>query len=85
MMAVANQMAGHPLGFVNPALYQIGTSAKAAQDFRDVTSGDNSQPQAGVQGFSAVPGWDPVTGFGSPLADHLLPDLIAAAGATTAL
>jgi subtilase family serine protease len=75
LIAIGNQMAGHPLGFVNPAIYQIGTSDKAAQDFRDITEGNNSQ--AGVQGYDAVAGWDPVTGFGSPIADKLLPDLIA--------
>jgi hypothetical protein len=32
----------------------------------------------GVDGFPAVAGWDPVTGLGSPIADKLLPDLIAA-------
>jgi subtilase family serine protease len=79
VMTVANQMAGHPLGFINPALYTIGTSGKATQDFRDITSGNNTNASASVQGFNAVAGWDPVTGFGAPIADHLLPDLIAAA------
>jgi subtilase family serine protease len=76
LIAIGNQMAGHPLGFVNPAIYQIGTSDKAAQDFRDITKGNNSQ--AGVQGYDAVAGWDSVTGFGSPIAEKLLPDLVAA-------
>jgi len=79
IMTIANQMAGRPLGFINPALYMVGTSDKARQDFRDITSGDNSNSGAGVQGFTAALGWDPVTGFGAPLADRLLPDLIAAA------
>jgi subtilase family serine protease len=78
ILAVGEQVAGHSLGFVNPAVYKIGTSDKAAQDFRDITSGNNSQPRAGVQGYNAVAGWDPVTGFGAPVADKLLPDLIAA-------
>jgi subtilase family serine protease len=76
LIAIGNQMAGHPLGFVNPAIYQIGTSDKATQDFRDITKGNNSQ--AGAQGYDAVPGWDPLTGFGSPIADQLLPDLVTA-------
>jgi len=33
-----------------------------------------------VQGYDAVPGWDPVTGLGSPIADKLLPDLITTLG-----
>ncbi len=80
IIAVADQMAGHPLGFINPALYQLANSSKAAQDFRDITSGDNSFSQDGVnvQGYPAGPGWDAVTGCGSPIADKLLPDLIAA-------
>jgi subtilase family serine protease len=76
LIAIGNQMAGHPLGFVNPAIYQIGTSDKAAQDFRDITTGNNSW--AGVPGYDAAPGWDPVTGFGSPIAEKLLPNLVAA-------
>ncbi len=79
MIAIADQMAGHPLGFLNPALYQVGTSPRAASDFRDIVTGNNShQGTISVQGYDAVAGWDPVTGFGAPLASFLLPDLIAA-------
>lgn len=79
LMAIANQMAGHPLGFINPALYKLATSSNYAQDFRDITSGDNSVNERGVNvmGYTAVPGWDPITGWGSPNAEKLLPDLIA--------
>jgi subtilase family serine protease len=81
VLAVADQMAGHALGFINPALYRVGTSSRANVDFRDITTGNNShQGNVNVQGYDAVPGWDPVTGFGAPIADQLLPDLIAAAG-----
>ena len=76
--AVANQMAGHPLGFINPALYKLSTSATYQRDFHDVTNGNNSNLQAGVQGYQAVAGWDPVTGLGTPNAENLVPDLIAA-------
>jgi subtilase family serine protease len=80
LLAIGEQMAGHALGFINPALYSIGTSGKYGHDFRDITSGDNSYSSNGVSvtGFPATQGWDPVTGFGAPIADHLLPDLIAA-------
>ena len=77
LIAIANQMAGHPLGFINPALYQIGTSARYLQDFHDITSGNNSNGE--VIGFNAIAGWDPVTGLGTPNAANLLPDLVAAA------
>src|SRR5256714_347277 len=79
LMAIANQMAGHPLGFINPAIYKLATSSHYAQDFRDITAGDNSVNERGVNvmGYPAVPGWDPITGWGSPIAEKLLPDLIA--------
>ena len=52
--------AGKPaLGFLNPWLYSVGYKG-----FRDVTIG--SAIGCGVEGFPAVEGWDPVTGFGTP-------------------
>ncbi|HTK06981.1 MAG TPA: S53 family peptidase [Ktedonobacteraceae bacterium] len=74
--AIGDQMAGHPLGLLNPALYKIAGTDKYTQDFRDITQGNNTNAAANVQGYQAVPGWDPVTGLGSPIADKLLPDLI---------
>ncbi|KAF9448925.1 subtilisin-like protein [Macrolepiota fuliginosa MF-IS2] len=47
------------LGFVNPLLYST-----AASGFNDITSGSN--PGCGTSGFAARPGWDPVTGLGTP-------------------
>jgi subtilase family serine protease len=80
IIAIANQMAGHPLGFINPGLYKLAESPSYQQDFRDITSGNNSVSQGNIQlaGNSATPGWDAVTGLGSPLCSHLVPDLIAA-------
>jgi subtilase family serine protease len=80
--AIANQMAGHSLGFLNPALYKLAASSTYARDFRDITSGNNSTPVGStlVHGYNAVPGWDPITGLGSPNAQNLIPDLIAAIG-----
>ena len=48
-----------------PALY-----AMAPADFHDITSGGNG-------GFRAGPGYDRVTGLGTPRADLLVPDLAA--------
>lgn len=77
IIAIADQAAGKPLGFINPALYRIGLSARAAQDFHDVTVGNNSIAGAvTVTGFQATPGWDPVTGWGTPDVANLIPDLI---------
>lgn len=83
LIAVANQMnqAKHPgspnLGYINPALYKIASNpATYSKDFFDVTVGNN-QAVASVPGFSAGPGWDAVTGLGTPNAANLIPDLIA--------
>jgi len=55
----ARLIAGKPsLGFVNPLLY------KNPAALNDVTSGCN--PGCGNKGFCAVPGWDAVTGLGTP-------------------
>ncbi|SRR5579884_1342564 len=81
IIAIANQMAGHPLGFINPAIYKLGTGPTAHQDFRDITSGNNNAYIHGntqVKGFTATQGWDAVTGWGAPLADRFIPDLISA-------
>jgi subtilase family serine protease len=78
-MAIANQVAGHPLGFINPTLYKLAASSAYMQDFHDITTGDNSVNHGSVQvqGYPAVTGWDPVTGLGTPVLDKLLPNLIA--------
>jgi subtilase family serine protease len=83
IVALADQQAGHPLGDINPALYKLGAASTAANDFRDITDGDNNADAQGtpVPGFPAAAGWDPVTGWGAPLADKLVPDLVHAAKA----
>ncbi|KAH8981879.1 subtilisin-like protein [Lactarius akahatsu] len=48
-----------PLGFLNIRLYDDGFAG-----LNDITSGSN--PGCGTDGFSAVSGWDPVTGLGTP-------------------
>jgi subtilase family serine protease len=80
ILAIGDQMAGRPLGFINPTLYKLATSPSYTQDFHDITVGDNSVSTNGtnVKGYSATQGWDPITGLGSPNAEKLLPDLIAA-------
>jgi len=73
LTALINQQLGRPLGFMQPAIYQIGSSA-----FRDITTGSNG-------GYSAGPGWDPCTGFGSPngtaLVNALMGRAVASGGA----
>lgn len=78
LIAIADQMAGHNLGFINPALYQIANNpGKYAADFFDVTVNCN-QTDLSIPGYCASQGWDAVTGLGTPNAANLLPDLIAA-------
>jgi hypothetical protein len=74
LAAVGSQFAGHPLGFINESLYQIGNSSDYAESYHDVTVGNNSN--AGITGYNATPGWDPVTGWGSPKATTLLMEII---------
>ena len=75
VIALADQYAGHHLGFVNPALYRIGRSIHYHQAFHDVTTGTNTVtfPTQTITGYHAAPGWDPVTGWGSPNAQVLVP------------
>jgi subtilase family serine protease len=57
-----------PIGFLNPSLYNIGTGSSFGSDFHDITSGNNGQ-------YSAVVGYDLVTGWGSPKAVNLINSL----------
>jgi subtilase family serine protease len=70
--ALADQAAGHRLGFLNPALYAIANGNHYRQVFNDVTTGNNSWDISGVTGYSAGPGWDPASGLGSPDAKSLI-------------
>ncbi|KAJ5143670.1 Peptidase S8/S53 subtilisin/kexin/sedolisin [Penicillium bovifimosum] len=47
-----------PVGFVNPVLYAH------PEVLNDITNGTNVG--CGSEGFSAIPGWDPATGLGTP-------------------
>jgi subtilase family serine protease len=78
LIALANQYAGRDLGFVNPAIYRVGLSASYHQAFHDITSGGNTAtfPRETITGYQSSPGWDPVTGWGSPDAQALIPLLV---------
>ncbi len=85
LIARFNQKMGSPLGFLNKALYAIGSGS----GFHDITSGDNTnhaglyslpnQDTGGqivvqigqVQGYTAAKGWDACTGWGSPNGEEL--------------
>jgi kumamolisin len=57
LIALVNQSVGKPAGLVNPQLYANFTTA---DDFHDITSGNNGA-------YSAGPGWDACSGLGSPI------------------
>jgi hypothetical protein len=68
------------MGFAAPVLYQLATNpATYSRDYHDVTSGSND-PAGGTRGYSAGPGYDQVTGWGSPAVDNLGADWTAGAG-----
>jgi subtilase family serine protease len=84
VVALADQVAGHPLGLINPALYSL--SASGAPGIVDVTTGNNtvSFTQHGalqtVTGFSALPGYDLASGVGTVDAGSFVPELAQTAG-----
>jgi kumamolisin len=73
LITLLNQKLGKPLGFLQPALYGLPASEDA---LNDITSGSNGA-------FSAGPGWDPVTGLGSPSGENLLTALSGTSTTTT--
>ncbi len=70
---------GHRLGSLNPIIWELGGAGQAAHGFHDITSGDNTyisvvsgKGDVTVQGYSAGPGYDLVTGWGSIDADAFI-------------
>jgi subtilase family serine protease len=84
IVALADQVAGHPLGVINPYLYRL--SARHARGLVDVVSGNNtvSFRQGGklhtVRGFRARPGYDLASGVGTVNALWFVRELARAAG-----
>jgi subtilase family serine protease len=69
MIALADQgRALHHAGSLSTNQSLTAIYSLPAADFHDITSGSN--------GYSARPGYDLVTGRGTPRADRLIPDLI---------
>jgi subtilase family serine protease len=67
---------GAPIGYANPALYKAAGTSYAA-DFNDVVSGNNDFTGTNGGHFAAAPGYDPVTGLGTPDAAGLAGALCA--------
>jgi subtilase family serine protease len=75
LIALADQLAHRHLGFINPAIYRIARGPLYHAAFHDITTGDNTfaLPPTTITGYKARPGWDPVTGGGTPDARVLVP------------
>jgi kumamolisin len=59
------------IGFLDPIIYPFGVSPSYGTDFHDITSGKSGS-------YSAVTGYDLVTGWGSPNGVNLVNALVAA-------
>jgi subtilase family serine protease len=79
IVALADQVAGHSLGLINPYLYEM--SQWHAPGIVDVVTGNNtvSFKQGGkwhtVTGFDALPGYDLASGVGTVNAQFFVPEL----------
>jgi subtilase family serine protease len=84
IVALADQVAGHSLGLINPALYKL--AAEHAPGIVSVTSGNNtvSFRQGGrtrtVSGYSARSGYNLAAGLGTVNAGYFVPELARTAG-----
>jgi subtilase family serine protease len=78
IFALTNQMRAQagktPLGFANPAIYSIAQLPSYSSDFHDITTGNNTLAGTTV-GFSAQPGYDLATGWGTPNVANLVTEL----------
>ena len=76
IVALADQVAHHRLGLLNPGLYLLGALSQhgsKSTGIVDVTSGNNSF--AGVTGFDAGTGYDLASGWGTIDAAKFVPAL----------
>ena len=73
IIADANQLAGHPLGFLNLKLYSLSALVGQSLFFHDITIGNNGFN--GVLGYGASNGWDLASGWGTPNLGKLLGEL----------
>ena len=72
ILALANQQnGGRAIGFLNPTLYSIGGGAGYSAGFHDITSGNNFNSSSPSK-YTAVSGYDLVTGWGAPKGAELI-------------
>ena len=86
VVALADQIAGHPLGLINPALYRM--SATHRWGLVDVVKGNNTvsflqNGEHTVKGFAARPGYDLASGVGTVNAYYFAYQLAAKEPAAT--
>lgn len=78
-LALVNEQAvdngNSTVGFINPAIYNIGESPGYGDNFHDITSGNNNNGKG--QSYNAVVGYDLVTGWGSPNGQDLINALLS--------
>ncbi len=77
ILAIADQLAGHPLGNINPGLYQLGRRSQHGDrntGLVDITQGNNGI--RGIPGYDAGPGYDLFTGWGTINAPRFVPALV---------
>ena len=67
---------GQPtVGFINQAVYALGQGANYADDFHDITNGNNTNSTTSTR-FFAVPGYDLCTGWGTPNGSNMINALL---------
>jgi subtilase family serine protease len=85
IVSLADQVAGHGLGLINPALYQMASSGSSGVS--DITLGNNAVTFTNsggsdngtftLPGFTAAPGYDLASGLGTPSAPAFVYGLAA--------
>ena len=81
VLSLATQLNGGNVGPINPVLYGVLGPAGAKDGIADVVSGNDSVVKKGtvtVQGFTAGPGFDVASGWGTVYAPNFVPSLVAA-------
>lgn len=72
----AAQLSQSPVGFINPAIYEIGRESDYHSIFNDVTVGNNYSSGSPTN-FPATVGYDLCTGWGSPAGANLINALLS--------
>ena len=81
MIALANQQAAKAgkstLGFLNPALYKIGSGSSYGKDFRDITASGSNDEGFNGGAYPVTQNYDMATGWGTFNAASLAADLVS--------